>query len=254
MAWSTRELADLAGSTVRAVRHYHQVGLLEEPERLSNGYKQYGVSHLLRLLQIKRLADLGVPLAQIASMADAQDDPAQALRLLDADIAASIERLQRVRAELALILEHQAPLDLPAGFSEVGADLSTADRRVITVWGRLFDEQWMDELRTILAEEPRTAADDEVDALTEDADDETRERLAHALAPAVRRQLARQKPPGESLRVPGGERALASTIHQALHELYNPAQLDVFQRAHRLATEGPTDDPGTDHDDERGPA
>ncbi|WP_433560110.1 MerR family DNA-binding transcriptional regulator [Pseudonocardia xinjiangensis] len=28
MAWSTRELADLAGTTVRAVRHYHDVGLL----------------------------------------------------------------------------------------------------------------------------------------------------------------------------------------------------------------------------------
>jgi DNA-binding transcriptional MerR regulator len=254
VAWSTRELADLAGSTVRAVRHYHQVGLLEEPERLSNGYKQYGVSHLLRLLQIKRLTDLGVPLAQIASMADAQDDPAEALRLLDADIAASIERLQRVRAELALILEHRAPLDLPAGFGAVGSDLSTADRRAIAVWGRLFDEDWMDELREILADEPRTATDDEVDALPEDADESTRERLARALAPAIRRQLARQRPAAESLRLPGGQRAAARTIQHTLHELYNPAQLDVFQRAHRLATEGPADDPGTDHHDERGPA
>ncbi|MEU6696234.1 MerR family transcriptional regulator [Pseudonocardia sp. NPDC046786] len=60
MAWSTREIAELAGTTARSVRHYHQVGLLPEPERRSNGYKQYGVTHLIRLLRIKRLVDLGV--------------------------------------------------------------------------------------------------------------------------------------------------------------------------------------------------
>ena len=49
MAWSTRQIADLAGTSVRAVRHYHEVGLLAEPERRSNGYKQYGVAHLVRV-------------------------------------------------------------------------------------------------------------------------------------------------------------------------------------------------------------
>ena len=29
MAWSTRELADLAGTTVNTVRHYHERGLIE---------------------------------------------------------------------------------------------------------------------------------------------------------------------------------------------------------------------------------
>ncbi|MGY0020961.1 MerR family DNA-binding transcriptional regulator [Streptomyces sp. YJ-C3] len=40
MAWSTREIAELADVSLRAVRHYHEVGLLSEPERRSNGYKQ----------------------------------------------------------------------------------------------------------------------------------------------------------------------------------------------------------------------
>ncbi|GAA2582030.1 hypothetical protein GCM10010424_29910 [Streptomyces lienomycini] len=44
MAWSTREMAELAGVSLRAVRHCHDIRLLEEPERRSNGYKQYGVS------------------------------------------------------------------------------------------------------------------------------------------------------------------------------------------------------------------
>ncbi|WAP52215.1 MerR family transcriptional regulator [Arthrobacter sp. ATA002] len=68
MPWSTSELAELAGTTVNTVRHYHRSGLLEEPDRMSNGYKQYGARHLARLLQIRRLRDLGVPLAQIEAV------------------------------------------------------------------------------------------------------------------------------------------------------------------------------------------
>ena len=50
VAWSTRELAELAGTTVKSVRYYHQLRLLDEPARLTNGYKQYEVRHLVRLL------------------------------------------------------------------------------------------------------------------------------------------------------------------------------------------------------------
>src|SRR5689334_4999697 len=85
-AWSTRQLAELAGTTIRTVRHYHQIGLLAEPERSRNGYKHYGTSHLARLLQIRRLADLGMPLSQIASLGDPSRCPADLLRDLDRDL------------------------------------------------------------------------------------------------------------------------------------------------------------------------
>ena len=114
MAWSTREIAELAGTSLRAVRHYHEVGLLPEPERRANGYKQYGVAHLVRLLRIKRLVDLGFSLSQIAAMGEEDDHPEAALRTLDAELAATIERLQRARVELGLILHRSAPTDLPA--------------------------------------------------------------------------------------------------------------------------------------------
>ena len=97
MAWSTRELAELAGTSLRAVRHYHQVGLLAEPERRSNGYKQYGVEHLVRLVRIKRLVDLGFSLPQIGAMGEADDHPEEALRALDAELAETIARLQSAR-------------------------------------------------------------------------------------------------------------------------------------------------------------
>lgn len=37
------EIAALIGVTPRAVRHYHHLGLLPEPVRRSNGYREYGI-------------------------------------------------------------------------------------------------------------------------------------------------------------------------------------------------------------------
>jgi DNA-binding transcriptional MerR regulator len=74
LAWSTREPAGLAGTTVKSVRYGHQLALLDEPERLGNGYKQYEVRHLVRLPQITRLTELRVPLSQIESIGSTDDD------------------------------------------------------------------------------------------------------------------------------------------------------------------------------------
>ncbi|MFC4561689.1 MerR family transcriptional regulator [Nocardiopsis mangrovi] len=113
MAWSTHQLAELAGTSVRAVRHYHEVGLLAEPERRPNGYKCYETAHLVRVLRIRRLTDLGFSLPQIAEMGDADEPPEKALRNLDEELSATVERLRRVRRELDLILEQESPTDLP---------------------------------------------------------------------------------------------------------------------------------------------
>lgn len=59
------QVAQLAGTTVRTVRHYHQTGLLPEPPRSPNGYRQYRGSDLSRLHQIRQLSELGLALADI---------------------------------------------------------------------------------------------------------------------------------------------------------------------------------------------
>ena len=236
MAWSTRQLAEMAGATVKSVRYYHQLGLLDEPERLSNGYKQYEVRHLVRLLQITRLTDLGVPLSQIEAVWHAGDDPDAALRVLDSELAATIERLQRIRGELALILQHRAAAELPAGFSEVGSGLSEADRSLVMIWSRVFDESAMDDLRTILRDEHRTSDDDAFDALPADADRETRRRLSAALGPAMGR-LFDEYP---WLAEPGtqavhGAASATATVGAAVTQLYNQAQLEVLYRAYLVS-------------------
>jgi DNA-binding transcriptional MerR regulator len=114
MTWSTRELAELAGTTVNTIRHYHRLGLMEEPERRYNGYKQYGVQDLVCLLRIRRLVDLRVPLARIGRPGSATDIDPQVLREVDADLAVEAERLRKVRSDIAVILRDAAPADAPA--------------------------------------------------------------------------------------------------------------------------------------------
>lgn len=140
VAWSTREVAELAGVSLRTVRHYHAVGLLAEPERKANGYKRYGVAHLVRLLRIKRLSDLGFSLAQIGQMGAADEHPADALRVLDAELGATIARLQRVRVELALIMGRPTPTDLPheLAVATAGVAIPESDRALLVVLSRVL--------------------------------------------------------------------------------------------------------------------
>ncbi|MGG2459816.1 MerR family transcriptional regulator [Streptomyces sp. RGM 3693] len=65
------QAAVFVGVTVKTVRHYHKLGVVEEPERDSSGYRRYGSADLLRLVQVRTLAAAGVPLAEIGPLLDA---------------------------------------------------------------------------------------------------------------------------------------------------------------------------------------
>jgi DNA-binding transcriptional MerR regulator len=238
MAWSTREIAELAGTSLRAVRHYHDVGLLAEPERRANGYKQYGVAHLIRVLRIKRLTDLGFSLSQIAAMGDTDDHPEDALRSLDAELAATIERLQRARVDLALIMRQSLPTDLPPEFAPAArAGMSDADRSLITVMTRVIGSAPRQAYAEMLRSQSADPVTKEFDTLPADADDRTRQDLAERMARYVR-ELFDEHP---DLRAPytdapQGEAFAMKTIGKALRDLYNPAQLDILQRINALLT------------------
>ncbi|WP_166905329.1 MerR family transcriptional regulator [Mycobacterium sp. DL440] len=234
MAWSTREIAELAGTSLRAVRHYHAVGLLPEPQRRSNGYKQYGVAHLVKLVRIKRLTELGFSLPQIATMGDSDDHPEQALQELDAELATTIERLQRARDELAVLLEHAAPTDLPHDFVPPAAvaKMSDADRSLVVVLSRVLGPRGMQVYAEMMRDAPDDPASAEFDNLPADADEATRKDLAQRLAPYIR--AVNQAHPGIAQSrsdAPRGKRFADKTISGAMADLYNPAQLDVLRRA-----------------------
>lgn len=234
VAWSTREIAELAGTSLRAVRHYHQVGLLPEPERRSNGYKQYGVEHLVRLVRIKRLADLGFSLPQIAAMGESDDHPEEALRELDGELAETIDRLQRARDELGELLKHSAPTDLPPDLvpPATAAKMTDADRSLVVVLSRVLGPRGMQIYADMMRHTPDDPAASELDNLPADADETTRTELAQRLAPYVR--AVRQAHPGlddSRADAPRGKRFADKVIDDAMVALYNPAQLDVLRRA-----------------------
>ena len=96
------QLADYVGVTTRAVRHYHQRGLLPEPERDASGYRRYGAQAVVDLIRIKTLADAGVPLARIQALLSAEPEQfAQAIAQIDRALRKRIRDLEQQRHRIA---------------------------------------------------------------------------------------------------------------------------------------------------------
>ncbi|MEV0218168.1 MerR family transcriptional regulator [Streptomyces sp. NPDC050704] len=101
------ELASTVGVTTRTVRHYHHLGLLPEPERRSNGYRDYGLRHAVVLARIRRLTELGLGLAEVRDVLadDAGRDLAEVLAELDDDLARQEAAIQERRLRLRALLD-----------------------------------------------------------------------------------------------------------------------------------------------------
>ena len=98
---SIREVARLAGTTSRALRHYEAVGVLP-PSRVGHGgIRYYDDDALVRLQRVLVLRALGMPLADVRAVLDGEQDQAAALRRhLDA-----LRREQRRLARMAASVE-----------------------------------------------------------------------------------------------------------------------------------------------------
>jgi DNA-binding transcriptional MerR regulator len=95
-------LAAYAGVTIKAVRHYHRIGLLAEPPRDSSGYRRYTAQHAIHLVKIKTLAEAGVPLARIKELLGASPDRfAAAITEIDRNLQARTREVRRTRERIA---------------------------------------------------------------------------------------------------------------------------------------------------------
>jgi DNA-binding transcriptional MerR regulator len=106
------ELAAAVGVTTRAVRHYHHLGLLAEPERRANGYREYTLRHAVLLARIRRLTELGLGLAEVRDVLadDAGKDLVEVLTELDEDLARQEEAIRERRGRLRALLEAEGGL------------------------------------------------------------------------------------------------------------------------------------------------
>ena len=60
--FQVKEVAEIAGVSVRALHHYDAIGLLVPKLRSGSGYRLYDEDDLLRLQQILINRELGLPL------------------------------------------------------------------------------------------------------------------------------------------------------------------------------------------------
>jgi len=71
--YAVKQLAQLAGVSVRTLHLYDQTGLLKPSVRTASRYRQYGEAELLRLQQILFYKELDFPLKEIGKILDDPD-------------------------------------------------------------------------------------------------------------------------------------------------------------------------------------
>jgi DNA-binding transcriptional MerR regulator len=104
------ELAALVGVSTRTVRHYHRIGLLPEPARRANGYRDYGLRDAVVLARVRRLSELGLGLEEIGGTLaeDAGRALPEVLAELDADLARQEAEIRERRERLGGLLKQVA--------------------------------------------------------------------------------------------------------------------------------------------------
>lgn len=104
--WSIQEIARLAGTTSRTLRHYDDIGLLPPSRIAHNGYRHYDGKALVRLQRILLLRELGLGLPQIAEVlgSDTDTDPAASeASALETHLALLREEQTRLARQIASV-------------------------------------------------------------------------------------------------------------------------------------------------------
>ncbi|MFE2145940.1 MerR family transcriptional regulator [Streptomyces sp. NPDC059456] len=92
------DAAAFAGTTPRAIRHYHQIGLLPEPGRGGDGRRRYGYDDMIRLLWIRKMSEAGISLDDMRAAFDVARDVEDVLGRLEESLAAQEADIKRQRA------------------------------------------------------------------------------------------------------------------------------------------------------------
>ncbi|MFE9400824.1 MerR family transcriptional regulator [Streptomyces sp. NPDC006530] len=257
------EIAALVGVTTRAVRHYHHLGLLPEPARLANGYRQYSVREAVALARIRRLTELGLGLDEVRDVIadDAGRELADVLAELDADLARQEREIRARRVRLGALLARAAegPLtpedELSPELADLLAELGTGesaslmaakDRELLALLETAAPPGERDRLMAAVRSTAATPGaverahrvyallDELADAESSDPRVEVAARaLADCLPPELRAQIAANA---------GAAAAADQGFLKAFLADFAPAQAEAVRRAMRMISEkGGTD-------------
>lgn len=101
-----KDLSRATGVDIETIRYYEKQGLLPEPARRDNGYRDYATEHLERLAFIRHCRALDMPLADVQRLLGFLDDPDSHCRHVDGLVDEQLARV-RVRLKSLRALEKQ---------------------------------------------------------------------------------------------------------------------------------------------------
>ncbi len=103
-----KEVAELAGISVRTLHHYDEIGLLHPSQTTEAGYRIYTDEDLAKLQQILYFRELGFPLKQIRQIVSSTDfDRMEAMELHHKLLLEKRIRLERMIETLEKTMKHE---------------------------------------------------------------------------------------------------------------------------------------------------
>ncbi|CAN5250845.1 TipAS antibiotic-recognition domain-containing protein [soil metagenome] len=134
--WSIQQIAKLAGTTSRTLRHYDEVGLVRPSRVGDNGYRYYDAETLVRLQRVLLLRELGLGIPAIAEVLAGQRDDTVALRSHLEWLTHEKERLDRQLASVTRTLTDLEKGDTPMAEKMFdGFDHTEYKEEVVERWG-----------------------------------------------------------------------------------------------------------------------
>lgn len=219
--YTVKQLAELAGVSVRTLHYYDEIGLLKPSQTGSNRYRYYDEAAVLRLQQVLLYRELGMELDQIRRVLD---DPTFDLR----------QALEQHRAQLEAHLSHLHDL-----LQTVDYTLETLNKEQPMNTNRLFrgfsaKQQAEYEREIRLSYDPEVVRESQQNWGSYSA--EERQRIldeGSALYAEIAAAIERAVPPASA-----EAQALIERWHQHIRHFYEPS-LDILRGLPELYTTHP---------------
>jgi len=114
------ELAATSGCNAETIRYYEKIGLIPEPRRAANGYREYSDMHKERLHFVQRGRELGFTIDDLKSLLSLVDRNAVSCNEVEQmatqhllSVQSKIDHLQRMEAALVKTISSCSKEDVP---------------------------------------------------------------------------------------------------------------------------------------------
>lgn len=111
------EAARRTGVSAKAIRYYESIGLLPRPARQSNGYRRYSMADINRLMLLRCVRLLGVPLSIAKPLIDGtpharcSEVQQELLKLVQERLTTLDQEIAQLRAFRAYLVTYQRVLE-----------------------------------------------------------------------------------------------------------------------------------------------